>query len=128
MAEMPVSREALLEAKKNAMSKKMYGASLKLHCLECIGEAPKEKLCQGCAIFEISTQIKRRKYTKTNIKKMIREFCVDCLGTISDICQSPHCALYPFRRGDKLTKAEWKQSVIEYGKRRRGQISKKEKE
>jgi hypothetical protein len=120
MAEMPVSKEILIAAKKNAITKDMYGATLKLHCLECIGCKPIERLCQGCSLFKISTQSKRQKFKKSDLRKMIKEFCMDCVGTQSDICQSPGCALYPFRRGERLTKAEWKASVIAYGKRRRG--------
>lgn len=97
----------------------MYGASIKLHCLECIGETPREKVCAGCTLLKISTQSKRQKFTKTEIKKLIREFCVDCVGTTSDICQSPGCALYPLRLGNKMTKDEWKASVVAYGQRRR---------
>jgi hypothetical protein len=119
MAEMPVSKEALIEAKKNAMSKKMYGATIKLHCIECIGERPKEKLCQGCLMFSVSTQEKRKKFLKTEIKKMIREFCTDCCGTTYDICVSKGCAFYPFRRGQSKTKADWKASVLAYAKRRK---------
>lgn len=119
MAKMPISREALAEAQKNAMNKAMYGATLKLHCLECIGETPKEKICAGCALFKISTQSKRQKFTKTAIRKIIREFCIECVGTITDICQSPGCALFPFRMNQKLTKTEWKASVVTYRMRRR---------
>lgn len=114
MSNFPVDREQLLEARKNAMSKQMYGGAIKLFCIECMGKmpGPTNELCDDCLLRAVNAPEKRRKISKSNLRKLLREHCIDCVGFSLDICSSPNCFLYPMRMNEKMTKEDWKSHLL----------------
>jgi len=97
------------EARKSATPKATYAAAIQDHCEECCGYSPARSDCGGaelidltaCRLYHINTAAKRRKVTKTTLKRAIKQECHFCLGPKNPLtdCMSPRCALYPLVPG-----------------------------
>jgi len=101
-------RSKALAARKAAVPKGIIAKAVKEFCLDCTGVNPSVTDCQGnslldgtsCELYCVNTALKRRKTTKTTLRRAIRRNCLHCLGGSStDGCTSPNCNLYVFRTG-----------------------------
>jgi hypothetical protein len=91
---------------------KLWG-DIRAHCLECLGDSGSVRRCPGddCRLYpyrmgNYGTKNKTDAdgmmypvFKKSAIKRAIRAECVDCVGTTKDVCTSPGCSLYDYRRG-----------------------------
>jgi len=103
---------------------KLWNA-VRAFCLECVGGAKGVQECEGhtlsdgtaCELYLYRLGLGTRKrgsdgkmnplYKASAIRSAIRRNCRHCLGTNDlGLCQSPACALYPFRLGGKRAPAE----------------------
>lgn len=97
-----------IAARKAAVPKAIIAKAVKRFCLECWGVNPGITDCQAhtlldgtsCELYQVNTAAKRRKTTKTALRKAVRKNCVHCLGgSTQDTCTSPHCHLNSYRLG-----------------------------
>jgi hypothetical protein len=103
------------EGRKRAIPKAAYSAAIKNHCEQCQGVNPAITECGGhelltggsCRLYAVNTAFKRRKSTKTGLKRAIRQECNFCLcGSVLDSCSSPGCHFYAFGPGRLTRPAE----------------------
>jgi hypothetical protein len=90
----------MLEGRMNALKKPVIYSIIKAHCFECKGSL---RYCQGHKLLDGSAcplyPVGKRRMSKPEVKKAIRECCTQCLGSPTDICVSPDCNLYAIRFG-----------------------------
>ena len=116
-----VDREKAQEAKRWALPKRVYGDAIKRFCLDCsavnaaITDCGGDDLGEGepCRLYHVNTVFKRRKATKTALRKAIRAECKFCTGSERMLgCTSPYCALYPCGAGRRPSVAVENQSGL----------------
>lgn len=80
------------------------GEAMRKHCVECVGSPQEVRFCKGDKLLD-GTKCwffrHRLKEGKPSVK-LIRKFCLHCMGGSSDTvkkCPSANCFLYPFRIG-----------------------------
>jgi hypothetical protein len=104
--------------------------AVRRHCLECVGSYEEIKQCGGddlrdgtsCPLhpYRLAKSIRvvgddgklPNRYRKTKLFSAIRQTCIQCVGTVNDICSSPRCNLYPFRLGRTRAVAEHRESIL----------------
>ncbi len=96
------------EAKRRALPKGAYAAAIKSFCEECGGVNPAVSDCDGaelldgtpCRLYAVNTRFKRKRATKTALKRAIKGECRYCMnGDHLQDCSSPACALFQFGPG-----------------------------
>ena len=98
----PEQREKIKLGRMNATPKRAYSEAIRDHCIECSGHNPGMLDCENkaCLLYPVNTRGKRRKTTKTTIRKVIVSECRYCLGTHTPSgCTSPSCKVYPYGAG-----------------------------
>jgi len=96
----PASLALAKEARRLAIPKKVYGDAIAAFCLECTGVSPAVRGCEAdghCNLYPHSTREKRRKATKTALRRAIAQECRFCTSGHSESCTSPSCQFYRFR-------------------------------
>lgn len=92
--------EKAKEARVRALPKAVYSDAVQRFCEECSGVNPATTDCEApnCNLYPLNTREKRRKTSKTALRKAIRGECKHCLGGHDQsTCISAACKLYPFR-------------------------------
>jgi hypothetical protein len=98
--------EKMKEAKKHSLLKIHYDFYVQQRCNECMGEVVEGGHCGGhklnngeeCGLFRINTIEKRNLFNKSDMKKIVRKYCVEC-STKEINCLTSTCALYKIRFG-----------------------------
>lgn len=96
----PESRAKAIEGRRLAVPKKVYGDVIAAFCLECTGVRPAVRDCEAdghCNLYPYRTRERRRKATKTVLRRAIAQECRACTSGSPESCTSPNCRLYPFR-------------------------------
>jgi len=117
----PEIRDKAIEGRRFATPKHVFAAAIQRKCEECTGVNPAVTDCNGgegvndglpCRLYHVNTREKRRKTTKTRLRRAIIAECHFCLGNwtkkrnpLSD-CSSPSCPLYEVGAGPAVAKKE----------------------
>jgi hypothetical protein len=80
------------------------GEAIRKHCVECVGSTQEVRFCRGDELLDGTKCwfFKNRLKEGRPSVKLIRKFCLHCMGGSSDTvkdCPSAGCLLYPFRFG-----------------------------